>query len=166
MRKNDLGITLIGLVVTIIVLLILAGVGIAMLTGDSGLITKANEAKIETAIGTIKEEISVEMAGYKLEKERDMLLEDLYAEGKVRRSVRKEGEDYYLSYVIEGDKWQGTSDLGKGNPADRKDIFLIDENYNIKYIASNGKEYGDDVTETLLEDETIVRFRSPEFENI
>ena len=163
MRKNDLGITLIGLVVTIIVLLILAGVSIAMLTGDSGLITKANEAKIETAIGTIKEEISVEMAGYKLEKERDMLLEDLYAEGKVRRSVRKEGEDYYLSYVMEGDKWQGTSDLGKGNPADRKDIFLIDENYNIKYIASNGKEYGDDVTETLLEDETIVRFRSPEF---
>ena len=42
------GITLIALVITIIVLLILAGVTIATLTGDNGILTKANEAKIET----------------------------------------------------------------------------------------------------------------------
>ena len=42
------GITLIALVITIIVLLILAGVTIAMLTGDNGIISKAMQAKIRT----------------------------------------------------------------------------------------------------------------------
>ena len=46
--KNDKGITLIALVITIIVLLILAGVSIAMLTGDNGLLTRAKEAKSAT----------------------------------------------------------------------------------------------------------------------
>lgn len=48
MRKNDLGITLIGLVVTIVVLLILAAVSVAMLTGENGIITMANKSKEET----------------------------------------------------------------------------------------------------------------------
>ena len=39
--KNSKGITLIALVITIIVLLILAGVSIAMLTGDNGLLSQA-----------------------------------------------------------------------------------------------------------------------------
>ena len=46
--KNQKGITLIALVITIIVLLILAGVTIATLTGDNGIITRANQAKTET----------------------------------------------------------------------------------------------------------------------
>ena len=47
MIKNQKGITLIALVITIIVLLILAGVSIAMLTGPNGLLTRANDSKIE-----------------------------------------------------------------------------------------------------------------------
>ena len=47
-RKEEKGITLIALVITIIVLLILAGVSIATLTGDNGILTKANKAKEET----------------------------------------------------------------------------------------------------------------------
>ena len=46
--NNTNGITLIALVITIIVLLILAGVTISTLMGDNGILTKANEAKIET----------------------------------------------------------------------------------------------------------------------
>ena len=42
------GITLIALVITIIVLLILAGVSIAMLTGENGIITQAIKAKENT----------------------------------------------------------------------------------------------------------------------
>lgn len=41
MFKEQKGVTLIALVITIIVLLILAGVSIAMLTGDNGILTKA-----------------------------------------------------------------------------------------------------------------------------
>ena len=46
-RKNQ-GITLIALVITVIVLLILAGVTIATLTGNNGILTKTQEAKNET----------------------------------------------------------------------------------------------------------------------
>ena len=46
--KNNKGITLIALVITIIVLLILAGVSIAMLTGENGILNQAQKAKEET----------------------------------------------------------------------------------------------------------------------
>ena len=48
MRKKNNGITLIALVITIIVLLILAGVTIATLTGENGILTRASEAGEET----------------------------------------------------------------------------------------------------------------------
>ena len=54
--NNNLGITLISLVITIIVLLILAGVSIAMLTGENGILTQAQRAKNETENATRKEE--------------------------------------------------------------------------------------------------------------
>ena len=43
-KKQNNGITLIALVITIIVLLILAGVSIAMLTGDNGILTQSKQA--------------------------------------------------------------------------------------------------------------------------
>ena len=46
--KNKSGITLIALVVTIIVLLILAGISISMLTGQNGILNRASEAKEKT----------------------------------------------------------------------------------------------------------------------
>ena len=45
MKKTNAGITLIVLVITIIVLLILAGVSIAMLSGKGGILEKAKLAK-------------------------------------------------------------------------------------------------------------------------
>ena len=48
MYKKERGITLIVLVITIIVLLILAGVSIATLTGNNGILTQAQKAKEET----------------------------------------------------------------------------------------------------------------------
>ncbi len=50
MKNQEKGITLIALVITIIVLLILAGVTIATLTGDNGILTKAAEAKQKTEL--------------------------------------------------------------------------------------------------------------------
>ena len=46
--KSTKGITLIALVVTIIILLILAGISIAMLTGNNGILSQAGRAKKET----------------------------------------------------------------------------------------------------------------------
>ena len=48
MKRKEIGRTVMALVITIIVLLILAGVSIATLTGPNGLLTRANEAKEKT----------------------------------------------------------------------------------------------------------------------
>ena len=48
LKNNAKGITLIALIITIIVLLVLAGVTIAMLTGENGIINKAMQAKNRT----------------------------------------------------------------------------------------------------------------------
>ena len=56
MKKQESGITLIALVVTIVVLLILAGVAIATLGGENGIIAQAQRAKKETDEAAKKEE--------------------------------------------------------------------------------------------------------------
>ena len=54
-EKNVKGITLVALVITIIILLILAGITIMALTGDNGLFTRAQQAKNKTIEGQEKE---------------------------------------------------------------------------------------------------------------
>ena len=56
-RKNysvDEGITLIALVVTIVVLLILAGITISLVFGSNGVIKKAQEANENTKIAQVR----------------------------------------------------------------------------------------------------------------
>lgn len=60
--KNKQGITLISLVVTIVILLILAGVSIAMLVGDNGIINQASRAKEASKKAGIIEEIKIDIA--------------------------------------------------------------------------------------------------------
>lgn len=57
------GITLIALVITIIVLLILAGVSIATLTGNNGILSQAQKASKETKIAEEKEQIGLAWNG-------------------------------------------------------------------------------------------------------
>ena len=58
---NNKGITLIALVITIIVLLILAGVSIAMLTGDNGILTQAQNAGDKTSVAEVVERVNMEL---------------------------------------------------------------------------------------------------------
>ena len=57
--KNNKGITLIALIVTIIVLIILAGVAIAMLSGDNGVLKNAEAARYDTSISTFDERVKL-----------------------------------------------------------------------------------------------------------
>ena len=59
MRRKEKGITLIALVVTIVVLLILAAVSISMLGGENGIITQAQNAKLETRAGEVEEKVNL-----------------------------------------------------------------------------------------------------------
>lgn len=65
--KEQKGITLIALVITIIVLLILAGVSIAMLTGQNGILTQANNSKTETVKAEAIEKINLTLNTIKTE---------------------------------------------------------------------------------------------------
>ena len=55
--RSTSGITMLALVITIIVLLILAAVSVATLTGENGILTRAQQAKIETEKAAIEEQI-------------------------------------------------------------------------------------------------------------
>jgi len=61
LKQANKGITLIALVITIIVLLILAGISISMLTGENGLLTKASDAKTTTQEKGAKEKVKLEV---------------------------------------------------------------------------------------------------------
>lgn len=159
-EKKNKGITLIALVV----LLILAGVAINMSVGQNGIFTRAKEATIVSALASVKEEIKLE-SGARLIDNESLTPEIMLAEGKAKRTVQQ-GEDgnYYMYYALKEGAYKGMQNLGKGNIAELKDVFLIDDNLNIKYIASNGKEYGDQLENKTLNDETEIKFTSKEFE--
>ena len=62
-NMRNRGITLIALVITIIVLLILAAVSIATLTGENGILTRAQDAKTNNEIAEEKEAIGLAYNG-------------------------------------------------------------------------------------------------------
>ena len=66
-RRGTKGITLIALVVTIVVLLILAGVAISMLSGDDGIITNAQKASREQSHGAVREGMSLAYNEWRIE---------------------------------------------------------------------------------------------------
>ena len=99
MRKKDLknrskGITLIALVITIIVLLILAGVSIAMLTGENGILTQATNAKEATEKASLIEQAQTDLLGKQVEN----------SSGNVTSEALKEVLDKYFSDVPEADE--------------------------------------------------------------
>ena len=59
LKNSEKAITLISLVITIIVLLILAGISISMLSGDNSILQKAADAKTLTGVGQEKETIAL-----------------------------------------------------------------------------------------------------------
>ena len=63
-KQQERGITLIALVITIIVLLILAAISIATLTGENGILTKAETAKRQTEIEEAKEQAKLDITDW------------------------------------------------------------------------------------------------------
>ena len=100
--NTNKGITLIALVITIIVLLILAAVSIATLTGENGILTKARTAKEETDKATAKEKVQVAVLGSFDEKGQldiNELKENLKKEGITDFT---ENEDSSLTANVDG----------------------------------------------------------------
>lgn len=122
--NNKNGITLIALVITIIVLIILAGVTIVTLTGDNGLLQKAGEAKQANEVASAQEKIQVEVAGsYDLDEKID--IEQLNNNLKRINGLKYDDKDI----VLEGDNKNIIEQL----PAE---VFLDGNNF---FIDENGK---------------------------
>ncbi len=100
--KENKGITLIALVMTIIVLLILAGIGIASLTGENGILKKANMAKFKTEKATTEEQVNLAViASY--DKDGELEIEELKKElekieGKV--TITDSKEEFPVTVVV------------------------------------------------------------------
>ncbi len=89
------GITMIALVITIIVLLILAAISVTTLTGENGILTKAQEAKIATEKAAIEEQLRLAQLSAKMKAMGDSIsMQDILDE------LDKAGVDYE---VIEGE---------------------------------------------------------------
>lgn len=71
MLKGQKGITLVALVITIIVLLILAGVSISLVMGENGVLTQAQGAVVAQKIGGAKEKVESAVAAMEMKYKTD-----------------------------------------------------------------------------------------------
>ena len=106
-EKFNQGITLIALVVTIVVLLILAGVSIQMLAGEDGIIKQAVDAKDKTTIGNEKDLVDLAAQAAKLnsgwgeitEANLEKELTSNIGERDVDYSLKKDGDSFIVTYL-------------------------------------------------------------------
>ena len=123
-KKMSKGITLIALVVTIIVLLILAGISIMMLTGDNGIIKNAAVSKTTTEIEYEKEAIAMEYIGlHPLNHNETLDLEVFKNQIKNKLDINSEvmciGENEYIIKLISKNR-----------------AYIIDKNGQIQYLGT------------------------------
>ena len=160
--RQQKGITLIALVITIIVLLILAGVSIATLMGDNGILTNATKARTEDAHASVREAISLAYSEYIMEIEIDKTgdttkiasTQNVKIRG-IENHVLASGEEVgtfkdfltqkgYIDAngVINVEKLVGSSlSIGKGNATDKKDVYIFEEtedSYILRYYDDKG----------------------------
>ena len=116
-KNKSRGITLIALVITIIVLLILAGVSIAMLTGENGLLSQAEDAKTETEKSGVEEAVDIAMAEYYTRKNtgEDITLGD------------------FLNEKLEAGEFDNVTDNGDGTYTVEKDGYEV-------IVSDNGRQ--------------------------
>ncbi len=107
-KEAQKGITLIALVITIIVLLILAGVSIAMLTGQNGILTQAQNAKTTTENKSAEEKVKLAVMGARAD-------DGTLTVGKLRTELANYGG------TVEGDTFPVTATVdGKSFTVDNK----------------------------------------------
>ena len=144
--KRNKGITLIALVITIIVLLILAGVAISMLSGENGILRKAAEAKTKTEEAQKEEDTSLidmeltthfmtNSSGYKCRYGfiTGFTIKDLGTKNRVTDTIQQLQDCLPDGYEV----------TLKYNATDKKDEEITDKSKNVTTgmaITKNGKE--------------------------
>ena len=162
-RSKQKGITLIALVITIIVLLILAGVTIATLTGENGILSQANTAKERTVVGTEKEQLNmavseVTMKRYVLTEEDENYvllqseLDEIVGDGKTYVNMNPEIDEetfliFKVTFLDTGNSYHVKFNKGSNNEMAGMEI-LTDEEYE-EYIENAFESDKNQTTEDL-----------------
>ena len=137
MLKQKKGITLIALVVTIIVLLILAGVTIMSIMGENGIVTKGQNASIKTENGKVAEMFTLKATDLDLDNDvnglSEAVINKLVAIGYINADL-----------VVDANKVTGESlKTGKGT-LDTGDVYYLKEidlgMYHLMYLNSSKVE--------------------------
>ena len=140
--KNKNGITLIALVVTIVVLLILAGVTIQMVFSDNGIIKRAQGAADAQKEAQDKDSLATMMAGYEVERlTSSKTLLDYFTEQKTKgdiSSVTANGETGVLVTLNNGAQYKVNED-GTITPNKGENLPLAAD--EVAYTDSNGNKY-------------------------
>ena len=145
--KESKAITLIALVITIVVLIILAGVGINALLGNSGIIKKAQEAQGTMNKNQESDTISVILTEWRIEKETketnfEEFMKEKFGEDKV--TVVKENEA--IVTMESGNKYKVTTD---GTITSTKGISINKSNLTLE--LEEGKTVTEELTASLSE---------------
>ena len=150
-EKNE-GITLIALVVTIIVLLILAGISITMLTGQNGILNRAGEAKNANGVAQGEELIKVSVMDALTRGTGELTDENLRK--ALSSNLGTEGKDY----EIVGSKECGWTVTIKENEKDYKisSTGKIGEIEKVEASSSEWRVKGNAVVEYLGSSNDIV----------
>lgn len=140
--KNNKGITLIALVITIIVLLILAGITIAMLTGDNGLLTKSNQAKVTDLAASATEKVKLAVAAANLEMQTQLVTNSSYDPKTANYLVSGTTYRNSIEKLIEDDlkpagDWEVTSTAASGSETASMVTNTITVSFkNAEYVSS------------------------------
>ena len=143
--ENKKGITLVALVVTIVVLLILAGVSINLVLGENGLITKAQEAKRKSHEESIKEQVDMALASYQLEKAKNGEISSLEDNKIENLEIIEENPSEDVKFIAKADdriiimKSDGTSIVTKENLV--RNGFVTNGNENFSTFINNNRTF-------------------------
>lgn len=140
-KENKKGITLIALVITIIVLLVLAGVSLILVLGDNGVINKAQNATTETRDAEEKEKMEMAVAAARAAGNGTLTTDNLNSElGKFfANGMLGEETEQGWSYFI-ADKKYNIDKIGR---VDKQTSLIPAEYQSVKYIESTGTQYID-----------------------
>ena len=140
-RKNN-GITLISLVITIIILLILAGITIGLVIGDNGILVQATRAKEETEKAQVNE--SLDLANMEaLINEYTGNIDIPQVTDEKPGELEQENEDTFIINSIE-DLIFFSYDVTNGNTYEGKTVKLgvnLDFKSDKSYVNPNSQEY-------------------------
>ena len=156
MKRNERGVTLIALVVTIVVLLILAGTAIAMLSGDDGIMTNAQRSQAANTEGEIREKIKMAYNAVKTEISVNSAIESDYnAQEDIANLFKIAVEEMGLT-VDASNPNKATDNTGKGGytvtynaPAGGSPIIYFEYRDNKFGGAKSAPISGNTITQTL-----------------